>query len=740
VLGEELAREQAHLDRAYERLAELQADAAHLAAHELREFASTPASLVERDVREAHGTSRLRGLRVDDGLCFGRIDRVDGDVFHIGRVGVSEVDLTPLVVDWRAPVAEPFYRATPGNPLGLIRRRHLLTRGRRVIGVDDEPLQLVDHDDPSRDRDLVLVGEAALLDAVTQRRTGRMRDIVATIQAEQDEIIRAPLAGVLVVQGGPGTGKTAVALHRAAYLLYRYRFPLEEQGVLVVGPNAVFLRYIERVLPSLGEAQCQLTTVDHLYEGSGRAARHDRAEVARIKGDARMASVVAAAVRSRERALARPADVGVGAFRLRVGRKTSAAIVDAVRELPGTHNERRPIVERLLLRRLTAAYVGAAERAERTGLAGSAGERPKSDELGDLLADSMDYRRVLERMWPVLTPERLLDDLFGRDALLDEATRDVLSEEEAAILRRERESAWTVDDLPLLDEARALLGVVARRQRPRDHDAEAERAKYFTARITDDMFEAGTLSSADPDMVRVVKSHLMDRATVDDEPEPPPLFPKFGHVVVDEAQELSAMQWRMLARRAASMSMTVVGDLHQASGDAASSSWGDVTAAIGASHAGVTQLTVNYRTPSEVMALADRLLEGEHSSEARCVRDAGVDPMIQRIERADIGDRVAELTRREVAAVDGGKVAVIAPDELVADLASAIGVRLEDALDGEVTVLSPEGAKGLEFDSVIVVEPQRFSTRSLYVALTRTTTRLTLLHTEDLPAALTATV
>jgi superfamily I DNA/RNA helicase len=453
-----------------------------------------------------------------------------------------------------------------------------------------------------------------------------------------------------------------------------------------------------------------------------------------------MSAVVAAAVRSRERALPRPTVIGIGAFRLKLGRKASGAIVEAVRAEPGTHNERRPLLERVVERRLTRAYVAAIERAGRAGLP-AGGERPKPEEVRELLSESPDYRRALERMWPVLTPERLLDDLFGLPALLDEATETLLDQDEVALLARERGAAWTAEDIPLLDEARALLGTRparSRRASARDVAGEEERARHFTKRITDDMFESGELSNADPQMVRDVTAHLMERASAEDEREPAPLFPRFGHVVVDEAQELSPMQWRMLARRAASSSMTVVGDLNQASGHSGASTWDDVVTAIGAAHANVTRLTVNYRTPSEVMALADRLLDGAAvSGEARCVRDAGIDPMVKQAAPEHIVDEVAAVVECERAAVEDGKVGVIAPDALVAVLAAAIGVRREDALDADVTVLSPEGAKGLEFDAVIVVEPSLFSHRALYVALTRTTTRLTLVHSTPLPPALT---
>src|SRR5579884_1006537 len=366
----ELEAEQAHVDRAYQRLDQLRSDTEERlrsvldqgrgGTHQFRE---------ERDVIVRTSLARLDQLDIgDQALCFGRIDRLaegaDGagptvESFHIGRLGISGEDLEPLVVDWRAPVAEPFYRATGREPMGLVLRRHLAAQGRRVLGIEDErfarpatvgvpadgggPGTGNGHGNgsgPAITEELEVGGPGALLAAVEGARTGHMRDIVATIQREQDEIIRSPLPGVLVVQGGPGTGKTAVALHRAAYLLYTHRFPLERQGVLVVGPNPLFLRYIEQVLPSLGESGVTLTTITGLVRGLAPRAE-EPTEVARLKGDARMARVLSNAVRSRQRPLRHTAEIPYGAGVLRLTPELSASVVAAARRRPGTHNARR---------------------------------------------------------------------------------------------------------------------------------------------------------------------------------------------------------------------------------------------------------------------------------------------------------------------------------------------------------------------------------------------------------------
>ena len=758
MLEAELAAEQAHLDEAYARLEVLQARARDLAQAEWSDHSKTPAAMLERDAREAHGTRRLGSLRVDGGLCFGRIDRTSGETFHIGRVGVADDDQRPLVVDWRAPVAEPFYRATPREPLGLLRRRHLLTRGRRVVGIEDEPLDL-DADDVRR-RGLVLVGEAALINALTERRTGRMRDIVATIQAEQDAIIRSPLGGVLVVQGGPGTGKTAVALHRAAYLLYRHRFPLEEQGVLVVGPNPLFLRYIERVLPSLGESRCRLATVDDLHRRRATSAEADPA-VARIKGDARMEQVIRRAIEDRERPLVRTTVVGVGAHRLRIGPRATSRIIEAARARPGTHNERRPFVDQLVVRHLVRQYEKAVDRARVAGLAVSP---LPAKEVRDRLRASRDVRGLSDRMWPLLTSEALLNDLFAHESLLVSAAGEILDADEIARLARPSESPWTTSDLPLLDEADVLLGpVTPRGVKPKTHPLEDASAmvdrvlahdlphcaacdQELTFDIARELWVCGTfecgaayrsedvMSPADAVQVRDLQRLLHAQAAPDESWEPVEWFATYGHVVVDEAQELSAMQWRMLGRRCPTRSMTIVGDVAQGSGPSAVGGWNDVFSALAVDddRARIVELTVNYRTPAEVMELADRV--AGLAASATCVRTSGQDPRFVATDDAFSG--LGALVDEETRAVDGGKVAVVAHRSIVPAIERALELHAsDDPLEDAVAVLDAEAAKGLEFDSVVVVEPGDLDRAALYVALTRTTTRLAVVHSEPLPPA-----
>src|ERR1700722_10097658 len=466
-------------------------------------------SRTERDIVVRTSLARLEQLDIgDQALYFGRIDRFPegdnedgsllGESFHIGRLAVSGPDHEPLVVDWRAPVAEPFYRATGLDPQGLARRRHLAVRGRTVLGLEDEyfvdpsrapgaPILPVSdapasEEAPSGERllseGMVLGGPGALLSALGQARTGHMGDIIGTIQREQDELIRSPLSGVLVVQGGPGTGKTAVPLHRAAHPPYTPPFPLERQGVLVVGPNPLFLRYIEQVLPSLGETGVSLSTVAGLVPEI-RVSGVDDAATAKLKGDVRMVDVLARAVRTRQRPLRRDVEVpfGAGVLRLRVGQ--TQEIVALARRRPGTHNARRRFVESQVVRALAEDYRQRLTRGSQTLEEGG----PSAEEQADLarrLGKAPEVAEALDRMWPRLSPHELLHDLLGARPLLAEAGKGILDADDVRRLYRPRSVAldavpWTVADAALIDEARTLLGPRRGAARPtRSRQARAE--------------------------------------------------------------------------------------------------------------------------------------------------------------------------------------------------------------------------------------------------------------------------
>src|SRR5690349_19065352 len=489
----DLSAEQAYIDRAYDSLDRSREEATRLRSMVEVGKGGTEQARWEREMIEGNIANRLASLQLGDAsLVFGRIDRTQsegGDTFYIGRLAVADEEREPLVVDWRAPVAEPFYRATGRSPMGLVRRRHFATRGRQLLAIEDElfgeSAGLLGGELAVVDEGREIRGQSTLIAALEEVRTGRLTDIVATIQGEQDEIIRSELPGVLVVQGGPGTGKTVVALHRAAYLLYTHRFPLEGQGLLVVGPNRLFLGYIEQVLPSLGEAGVELAVLADLLDRAGTLSieGRDLPETARVKGDLRMAKVLAKAVHDRQRPLRRPMRVGYGLQTLSLTPGQSQAIVADAKRRFRLHNAGRKHVE-------ASAYAT---------LADSARVPVEGQEVRERLRHAPEVREALERMWPVLTPADLLHDLFGSAALVDLAAGRVLDAEEKAALVRPRaehveDAVWTVDDVPLLDEARALLGPKPRVKRP--------------GQPADD--EART----------------------------------YGHIVVDEAQDLSPMQLR----------------------------------------------------------------------------------------------------------------------------------------------------------------------------------------------------
>jgi DNA helicase IV len=767
----ELAAEQAYVSAAYARLEAMRAAAERVrTAYADVRAGGTHQARLERDIAWDVTQRRLSDLDIGESpLVFGRLDLERSVRWYVGRLAVEDETHTPLVVDWRAPVAEPFYRATAVEPMGVVRRRHLITRkGREVTALDDEVFDQL----AASDEGLRVAGDGALLAALERNRTGRMGDIVATIQHEQDEAIRADIAGVLIVGGGPGTGKTAVALHRAAYLLYTHRRRLASQGVLLIGPSPVFLRYIEHVLPSLGEQDVQLSTISGLKPRM-RVVATDLPQVARLKGDARMARVVQRAVSDRERPVTRDLIVLIDGLRVRVSRGDTARVIEGAARRRVTHNENRPYVARRLYDLLVGRYKNAAVRAFRersfdtsdnvtslfdrdssvdASIASTLakGEPPPEgweQELRSRFRSRPEVKEALERIWPVLSGSELVNDLFGFHALVRSAAGTALTDDEQELLHRRRDpdisrAPWTEADLALVDEADALLGPVEA-ARPAVRRRNGSGDTYDTAeRVIDDLGLRGYASAAtlagrfgESDGNGVV-------AEVSYEPR------TFGHVLVDEAQDLTAMQWRMLARRCPSGSMTLVGDPGQASKPGAVSSWDDVLSHLPTHNATrFVSLSINYRTPAEVMELASRLLAvaAPTVEPSRSVRSTGEYPHFVPVTRADLVATTAEQTRAALQRT--GAVAVIAPPamhaEIVAALADVGAVSTSaDALDAPIAVLDPTSAKGLEFDHVIVVEPSmlvnadRAGLRLLYVTITRTTKTLTVVHADALPEGL----
>ncbi len=734
----EIEREQAVVTRLYQRLDEVRdATRARLTEVRRRGGSGTPQARSERDAFAALYEDRLTALdAVESGLCFGRLDRDDGESLHIGRIGLSDERHESMLVDWRAPAAAAFYQATPAERMGVRRRRQLRTRGRVVLDVEDD---VFDVEGLTADDRETLGGGGALLAAVSAARTGRMRDIVATIQGEQDRIIRDDPAGILVVQGGPGTGKTAVALHRAAYLLYRDRERLSRSGVLVIGPGAVFLRYIEEVLPALGETGVITATLPGLLAQplpgvTGGSAAAERDDVARVKANRRMAEVVARAVALHQSV---PDDQVVVPFEeheLVLTRSDVSGARARARRSRQRHNRARYGFAKQILRLL----IGRLAEVD-PDLAGQ-------DWVSRTLMSGDDYRDLVNRFWPRLTPAELLIRLFTDRDLRRQAADGVLTASERELLGREPGDPWTDSDVPLADEAWALLGdpeemlqVAAERRRLRAERAYAQQVIETTG--TSGRVDAATLAArfAEPSAAGVPA-----RAATDPDWE-------FGHVIVDEAQELSAMAWRMIARRCPSRSMTVVGDIAQASAPWAPRQWADVLDPVAPGRWRLRELTVNYRTPDEVMRVAAAVLHAvDPAAESPAsVRSVGFAPLPvaagdEPLETA-VDDAVATVAAR---AVDG-RIGVIVPDalhpQLAGHLTATLPVRVAtgaEALDAPVGVLTVAQSKGLEFDEVVVVEPAAWADagakglRDLYVALTRATQRVTIVHSEPLPEPL----
>ena len=653
----DLDAEQSYIDEAYRCLSAMRDRTARVA-----DLEDSAAEAVDSAIAQAHLRHRLASLDTDmDGLSFGRLDEEAGDTWYVGRRHVEDARGDPVVVDWRADVAIPFYRATPVDTLGLSRRRRFLMTGKQLDDLYDEVFDDPDSVDAARHGGI----PDPLLVELERERTGEMRDIVATIAAEQDEVIRAPLETCLVVQGGPGTGKTAVGLHRAAFLLYEHRRKLDVDGMLVIGPNPIFLRYIAQVLPSLGETAARQTTLERLLAGTAyRATGTDGDHAAAVKGDARLARVVARAVAGARRPPEEDLAVATAWGGVTV---TAAALGAALHEVAARgvpHN-----VGRTAFRRQAARLV-------RTQLVRRRGdEAVPADELDTDLRRNRAWIRALDRAWPALTAPGAVRRLLTNRVALAEAADGLLGpDEQAAVLRRPArkvsDEPWTVADLALLDEAEAAI--------------------------------AGPPRS-------------------------------YGHIVVDEAQDLSAMGLRALARRSPAASMTVLGDLAQATAPGAQESWDEAIAHLGApSTATRADLDLGYRVPASIMDMANGLLAEAAPGVTPCrsVRAGGRPPVFVAA-GADLGDEV----RRAVAelAAEFGTVAVVVPDGLRAEV-----VGLPDA----VPVLRPPEAKGLEFDAVVVVEPEAIAggdargLRLLYVALTRAVQELVVVHARPLPAGL----
>ncbi|AGB24210.1 DNA/RNA helicase, superfamily I [Mycobacterium sp. JS623] len=678
-------------------------------------------TLVDRDVQvRAHAREMARLNVADPGLCFGRLDSVSGERSYIGRIGLFDEEnaYDPLLLDWRAPAARPFYVATAANPENMRRRRQFHTRGRQVVEFTDEVLGRPGGNERGGR------GDSALLAAVSAPRGDGMRDIVATIQAEQDEIIRLDHNGVLVIEGGPGTGKTVVALHRVAYLLYTQRERIERHGVLVVGPNPAFLNYIGRVLPSLGETNVVFMTTGNLMPELNATAE-DSPDIVRLKGSREMVAVLAAAVAEHQRLPQEPIEIGLKDVTVRINAEIAEWAIEEARASGLPHNEARAVFSEIVTYVLTERAIALVGRGWLTRKDGEAWENMRADMIAEL-ANNDEFTAALDELWPILSPESVLAELYMSRDRLQAAGAD------QALWRADGEG-WTVSDVPLLDELVELLG----RDKPADDAAERERRAEaeYAAGVLDLLVSREDLMDDEDHLLatdmlygedlaeRFVERDnrdLVERATSDRDWT-------YRHVVVDEAQELSEMDWRVLMRRCPSRSFTIVGDLAQRRSEAGARSWDAVLEPYVPGRWVYRSLSVNYRTPAEIMTVAAALLAefapGVQPPES--VRASGVRPWAKRVAEAELPAAVAEFVDDE--AGREGTCVVIGPPDVPGAVA-------------------PSETKGLEFDAVLVVEPERIladgprGAAELYVALTRATLRLGVLHRAPLPRALSGLV
>ena len=710
-LERELAAEQAHVDLVYERLAEATRSAQSVARAGLSLYQSDRNSFVreedgtglyERDVFAFQAARRLAVLDAEqEGLVFGRLDRTDGEVRYVGRIGVRDADYEPLVIDWRAPAAEPFYRATPSNPMDVIRRRVLHCRGDRVVGIEDDLL-----DGEHGDHELVVIGEGALLAALGRARDHTMRDIVATIQAEQDEAIRAPYQGFTMISGGPGTGKTVVALHRAAYLLYSNRRRFESGGVLVVGPSRVFMNYIARVLPSLGEASVTLRSIGAVASDVVRITgdRVDDPQTAAIKGSLRMVKVLRRLVQEPPQEVPLLLRITVDGNVLGLTADTLARIRSQVLAHHKL-NSAREAVEKELLKALWRVWTPDSDDA--------LDHDQELEEFGDRVSELASFRMFLNAWWPAVSAPQALSRLADVE-LLKRISTSMLSNAECEVLSASYRDPtdWTAADGALLDELVHLLGPVPVQEEPElaglpDLDSGVE--EVFT---TADLLS--TVRESDP--------FELPHET-------------YAHVLVDEAQDVSPMQWRMLRRRGASASWTIVGDPAQSSLTDTQEANRAIEEIIGTAPVRHFRLSTNYRSPSEVFNLAAKVVVTDFPDAdlPTAVRSTGHEPQLlmpadAAPENPTIPAAMINIVRSLLAEVEG-TIGVICPPSTKDELATHFErARLPGA--ERVVVITAQQAKGLEYDAVLVITPDDIvaespgGVRALYVALTRPTQRL----------------
>ena len=746
----QLSEEQQAVDHAYGRLDDLR-NTIRTRLDAVRSAGShgSPTQRTERDSFATMYEDRLTQLRaVEDRLVFGRLDNSAGIRRYIGRIGLLSENHDPILTDWRAEAARPFYEATPSHHGDIVMRRHITLRFRDVVGVEDEILDIHSEEVGKASEQGTLTGEGALLASLGSRRTGKMTDIVATIQAEQDRIIRAPLDHTIVVQGGPGTGKTAVALHRAAYLLYTHRRKLERSGVLIIGPSSAFLRYIDQVLPSLGETGVVSRTIADLIPGVN-ATKEDTPHAAKLKGMYRMRSVIANAIAARIRVPKNLPTLHISGFSVPLRKEDIEIAQSDAQRTHQPHNQARNTFVKTVLSILKNRYLQQLDYA------------PDQSELNDInsqlrLDDNL--RVTLNLAWLPMNGEWLIDQLFSKPDQLRKYA-PWLSNEDINALTRPKGSQLTRSDIPLLDEAMELLGP--------DPKLDAQAAAAQAKKLEEQQFAADTLSQAGIGNGIVTADMLLDNLQGDDagviaRKAASDREWTYGHVVVDEAQELTAMDWRMLIRRCPSRSFTIVGDVAQTSALGGTHRWQkNMNSLFGENNWDLYELTINYRNPREVSEAASKVAtdSGLYISTVHAVRSVPDSLVSQTVESQDELDEALSkscinLFKTYVADDGSGRIVIIAPCDMVEHAQAVVSKTLQNELpektwnqlcqqsadDCQCSVCTAEEVKGLEYDAVIVLQPahieQEAASRltaaaNLYVAMTRPTQKLQIIRTKD---------
>ena len=698
-LEQEIKHEQTVVDRIYARLEAAAESARQLAADgHARARLGNEGGLVERDAIVFQAGRRLATLdAAHEGLVFGRLDMLDGAARYIGRLGLRNADRDVMLVDWRAPAASVFYQATAKEPAGVIRRRVLQSFTDRVIGIEDDLLDVDNAPD-----EMVVIGEGALMASLTRSRDRSMHSVVSTIQKEQDDAIRAPQRGVTTITGGPGTGKTVVALHRAAYLLYTDRRRYEAGGVLVVGPSPVFISYIERVLPSLGETTVSLRALGEVVDGI-RAVRHDDPHVAVVKGSARMRQVLSRVARSEAPGAPTSFRIFYRDDVLTLGPSDLARVRRKV--LAGGQRRNRAAVKVAdeLIAELWEQATG--DRARDQG----------RDEFAHAMSGDRDFSTFARDWWPIVDAVDVLGWLADK-ALLRRTSSGLLDKDEIDDLAETLGGEPSVEDVPLIDELRYLLGDPVALPEDEEEDPLSD--------LDDETVPELATSTERP--IGDGKAQSRPIGSIEDD--------NYAHLLVDEAQDLSPMQWRMLGRRGRHASWTIVGDAAQSSWPLPTEAAGARDEALRGKNRNAFRLSTNYRNSAEIFDVAAAYAEATITGVDRpvAVRSTGVEPVLTEVGASDLAAAVRDATWQLTGELDG-TVAVVVPAGWEPEVTGWLGPREEE----RVPVLDAIATKGLEFDGLVLVEPDRIvaesaaGSRTLYVVLTRATQRLHVVATSS---------